>query len=496
MKKLSVCLLTTFIFGTIAGLSHSYAAGNETKTEAAPAVNKSEVQGAREAADGGYDEEAGAVKKMIEQINTLADEILPSEGQIPSRAAIKKAAGHATYYSLYHSPCTGAQSTAGTICRERTSPQLQDTLNSINTVASMITGVAVKDSCSTFAKIAKLGQMGLTAYTAACSAARAACEASCSSVKSNLDSLLTLKIESFSACTGVGANALELAAAQAKCASYTAAVKNLTDQIIPILTADAKKDDVKSVAMKNTACTYDYANMLVSAGAGIASMISGFNSGQNCDNQSNGTGDPAKVADNTAKCAKPENAELPECLCLANPRLPGCANGLQKAGDGTTSNLTALSSPNANGDDKKNSNLDLSGSRDVASDKHANSDSGSGGAGAPLGGGGSGLGGGGSGGGGGSAAGVGGAGDKKGLSANILGGGSGGGGGGSWGAGGYSSESNAKLRPYLPGGEKDPNKMAGQQNWTKEVTGQGGKSNWEKVRDRYRDNNSSLLNSN
>ena len=31
-------------------------------------------------------------------------------------------------------------------------------------------------------------------------------------------------------------------------------------------------------------------------------------------------------------------------------------------------------------------------------------------------------------------------------------------------------------------------------SWANEVTGQGGKSNWEKVRDRYKDNNTSLLN--
>jgi hypothetical protein len=82
---------------------------------------------------------------------------------------------------------------------------------------------------------------------------------------------------------------------------------------------------------------------------------------------------------------------------------------------------------------------------------------------------------------------------QKALNANILGGGGGGGGGGGWGARGGGSDSSKGYRSYLPGGDKDPNKMAGQQSWTKEVTGQGGKSNWEKVKDRYRDNKSTLL---
>ncbi|MDG0815063.1 hypothetical protein [Bdellovibrio svalbardensis] len=489
MKKLGVCLLTAFIFGVFA--TSPYAFGDESATKA-PVTDKSDIQSAREAADGGYDKEAGDVKAMLAEINQLAVSITEAQAQIP-RAAIKKALGHAGYYSMYHGTCTSTQSTAGDICRERTSPQLQNTLNSINTVASMITGVAVKDSCSTFAKIAKLGQMGLTAYTAACSAARAACEASCSTVKSNLDSLINSKIETFSTCIPQGLNA-DLIANKVLCEKYSAQVNSLISKINPILTSDAKKEDVKSVAMKNIACTYDYANMIVSAGTGIASMIAGLKQGQSCDEESNGTAGTTAAADLRATCEKAENAQMPECLCLANPRLPGCANALQKAGDSSTSNFSALSSPNAGaGSDRSGAGLDLSGGdsgRDPASDFNKSADS-AGGVGAPTGGG-AGFGGSGGGFGGGGAAGAGGS-DKKGLNANILGGSSGGGGGGgSWGSGGSSSDS--KLRPYLPGGEKDPNKMAGQQNWTKEVTGQGGKSNWEKVRDRYRDNNSTLLN--
>ncbi|MEN0059187.1 MAG: hypothetical protein AAGB31_10170, partial [Bdellovibrio sp.] len=50
------------------------------------------------------------------------------------------------------------------------------------------------------------------------------------------------------------------------------------------------------------------------------------------------------------------------------------------------------------------------------------------------------------------------------------------------------------YKEYMPGGSKDPNRgMLGEQAWKKEVTGQAGKSNWEKVKDRYQDNKSSLL---
>ena len=77
------------------------------------------------------------------------------------------------------------------------------------------------------------------------------------------------------------------------------------------------------------------------------------------------------------------------------------------------------------------------------------------------------------------------------MNANILGGeagGSGGGGGGGWNGG----DGDPALRKYLPGGERDPSSMAGKA-MIKEVTSQGGKSNWEKVRERYRDNKPTLL---
>lgn len=47
---------------------------------------------------------------------------------------------------------------------------------------------------------------------------------------------------------------------------------------------------------------------------------------------------------------------------------------------------------------------------------------------------------------------------------------------------------NSPYAAYLPGGEKDPQRsVAGESAWRKEVTGAGGKSNWLKTRERYKD---------
>jgi len=229
--------------------------------------------------------------------------------------------------------------------------------------------------------------------------------------------------------------------------------------------------------------------LAVSAIAGITSIANSLNQGKQCDDDTSASNVAAQTLEQ--KCAIEANAKLPECICLKNPMLEGCGSTAVKA----TTGAEGFGSVSSSGDKTlgtsnglKSSDLAMDGAGiDGAGGKNAAS------AGTPApvgGGGGAGLGGGG----GGSGSGRDPADDKsgqKGLNANILSGSGGGGGGGGWGSRG--GEDSKGYRSYLPGGEKDPNKMAGQQSWTKEVTGQGGKSNWEKVKDRYRDNKSTLL---
>lgn len=83
---------------------------------------------------------------------------------------------------------------------------------------------------------------------------------------------------------------------------------------------------------------------------------------------------------------------------------------------------------------------------------------------------------------------------STGYNTNIYSGeNAGGGGGNSWGG----SDNASMLRQYLPGGSKDPNKavaITAQEKTKREVTSEGGKSNWQKIRERYRDQRSSLIN--
>lgn len=500
MRSLKTSLLSYLIaFSFMASVAN----GNDTKTnKKSSAPDSKGVSSAQQDVEGsGYTDEAKNLKKMTANWLSLAKLAKSAGANVPELSRLEELDSAASYYSNLHGTCVKTQATASWLCREKTSPELQKTLNNVNTVASMITGVAVQDACSNLAKIARIAQAGLTAYTAACSAARASCEASCDTVKTNLDRIKKITESSggnlstcFPGSMGEGA---------AQCSSYSSTVGGELQAV----TTTVKKDSAmsggtedegvaaKSIAMKDKACTYTYGNMLVSAGAGIASMISSFKQGQQCDEESEGTG-TENVAGGAAvdKCADAATAANdPECICKANPRTPGCSNSYQKANDGTASRLTSQGAELGTANNAGTNTLPgiesdpFASLRDLASTNSGGGDSS--GIGAPTGGGGglSGFGGGGGGG-------VGEQGEaaKKGLNTDILSGAGGGGGGGGFGS--YKG-SDSKLRQYLPGGAKDPSQgVAGQQAWKNEVTGQGGKSNWDKIKERYRDNKNTLLN--
>lgn len=456
----------------------------------------------------GYSDDAAKLKTETSAFLSHAVALESAGGKVPVMELLKKIDSFASYYSNLHGTCTTSQASAKFICREETSPKLQDTLNQVNTLMGAVTASGVTDACSTFGKIMTIAQAGLTAYTAACSAARAACESSCSTVYTNIKNINDLSkslMNTEDICfSGYPPSATTPEAQAAAKAKTTTMCLNLANELNGAFKAQvalvAEKENnyndaspSKSIISKNKACTYTYASMVISAGTGILGVIQSAKAANKCEDETDGTAATTTTTTTTETCSIAANANLPECICAANPRLAGCANALEKAGDATTSTVSALSSPNAASTTSSGlTSADLASEGTTATTAGTSSDSsGSSGTGAPVGGA-SGL----SSGGGGSSAGTGAGTDgttKSALNANILGGGTSGGGGGSWGAGRSAASGDSKYRSYLPGGDKDPNKLAGQSTWTKEVTSQGGKSNWEKVRDRYRDNSNTLI---
>jgi hypothetical protein len=244
-----------------------------------------------------------------------------------------------------------------------------------------------------------------------------------------------------------------------------------------------------------------YGKNLAAGALGIVAIASQIKSAKNCNKalSTDCTLNPTAVGCNVAiNCADPANATKPNCICMNNPRTPGCSGVA-----GSTSDAGVNVSATATTATKGSSDPGFMGGGENGSSAMAGAAAG----GAGASGGGAGGGGMGAGGGGGSGK----AGDAnpkgggKSLNANILSGdyGSGGGGraGGSAGGGMNSGSSMdpatlAKYKDYLPGGTKDSARVPASDPVANQVTGGGGKSNWQKVSERYLDNRGRMLGGN
>lgn len=380
-------------------------------------------------------------------------------------------------YQKNREACLSNQADASTQCLEGLSPDTAGAANGVNSVLGQV-GQNASDTCGKFSKAMDLAKAGLSAFSANCGAAQGSCSSSCQKASDGLKAL----VKKAQAEASGGAKCMDPANVQ--CQSLLMQYQQALQEGIGAAQEEMKADDAESVAGKQKICDKKYKGNINGALQGLMGMLAGMMQGNKCEEETDGTGEDKKgnIAD---RCMLAENATLPECICKVSPLTVGCGGSSAKLSEASSSQYAGgLDAKNTGDGEGPSTTLDNLNEKM----QHAKLPDGGEGAGAPMGGGSAGLGSGGTGSGPGAQNAEGGG---SGLNTNILAGtGGGGGGGGGWGA-----ARGENYRNYLPGGAKDPTRgVAGQQAWTKEVTGQGGKSNWEKVKDRYRDNKSSLLN--
>jgi len=505
-KSLSATFLKAFTFTFILAQANPAFSSDMSlgvQNGGAPVSSSSGTGGKIAPASGAPGVDIGGIPGAKEKIRAEISKMLSQNARIPTIAAtggivdISQIQTTFTKYDTNSEPCISAQANASTVCLEKTSPKLQETLNAVNVIVSGLSAAAVADACSTIGKALNVAKLGLTAYTATCGALRATCEYVCSSASGALTELKAAATAAQMTCipvtppNAVGPLAVKYASEKAACEALIAEFQSTKTALLTAIDPELMAENPKSIAGKSKLCTYTYADLLLSAGAGILSTIQSMKGANKCEEDTKASDTPTVPTDLAVKCAMDQYKATEECICYLNPRTTGCANSLEKT------NMNGESSFGSSGDvvtpsPKVTSMSGLGDNRPTGLDGGGSGSDGSGGAGVPMGGGGSGIGGGGGGG-----DGMGRGPNSEGgsgLNTDILSGSGGGGGGGAWGRGGSGTSANGKYRDYLPGGNKDPRSLGGQAPWTKEVTGQGGKSNWEKVRDRYRDNKSTLIN--
>lgn len=428
--------------------------------------------------------------------------------------------------------CVARHMTASKMCIESLSPEIQAAMMIMIPMLKTMSGSSVADACKNQNDIASIAQKGLTLYQAACGGTKAYCDSACSS---SLKGILSFE-NSFIKCTQQAILKVQ-SAGQADLNSIQTLVNSIRDPKIP-----------GSVGNRAEVCGKHYGMMLAQGAIGLMQVVQQNKAAAACRDAAEQNKSPTAcltIADATEKasciakqCSLPQyatsntlccteieaNRFVGSCLqvscgtetfryhesCLAMT----CSNPLYK----NTSGCDVCRNSASNTCGWKTTGVNTDGSNKLTTDgvklstgaTKANSPTGGSdgpnlgggsngsmltpdgakpsGAAPPSGGGGSGLA---------SGSGVSGSADRgvgsnsKKLSTALFGGE--GGGGGGFGFGGRGTASEGGLRNYLPGGSKSAANVAGKFDYSKEITGAYGKSVWDKVKDRYNDNKSSLL---
>mgnify|MGYP000373139756 CR=1 FL=1 len=409
----------------------------------------------------------------------------------PTLQAVDKMNSLAAAYATAQKACEQRYSMATNLCVLNRSPAMQTFTLMLPTLTTGLSTVV--DQCSSVSKIADALQIGLTAYNVACAGAKVYCDNACGKAKISLEGIKKLTPE-VSAELETKCAALTTAPPAYPCDSATrgaipAQLATLEGAVDKELNEGVDAPAGQSVAARSKTCGSYGMQLASSIPAGLQLAKKMQADGDACKKQTDGNNTDDSSDQQTALNCAGADANTPECICINSPRTPGCQNGLASL------SATAMG--------KGVSALKTAGAKSTTGVPSSGNLGGLGGDGfGPAGGGGGKAGGGALSGGGGAGVGGGGAGGGKGdgrsaepgvevQGGNMVGEGGGAGGGGRGGSG-YGG-SNSKLKAYMPGGAKDPKrKMAG---WSlpNDITGQAGKSNWEKVRDRYNDNRRSFL---
>ncbi|MEK6774197.1 MAG: hypothetical protein AABY64_09665 [Bdellovibrionota bacterium] len=411
--------------------------------------------------------------------------------------------GHCKKFRLARAACWGTHGVAANACLAERSVSMTSILAGAQAFAALGSQMTIQNTCSGAAKALRTMQVGMAAYTAVCTAAQVGCATSCGSAESNLKQFSaytgTSMGKALAPCTLDDVIANELPAVTKdggiptlanapQCFAGKDMLEGVLNNLSEQLKMELNPELLPVTAGMSKTCSIDFQSMAAAGLATAASLVQAHMQSVACEKQT-----AANAAAAAMNCDDPANSSVPDCICKKSPRSQGCQNALIKAGGPETATASGSTAPTLLG---TRSGLPPEGTtvgRDpagVAEKSTAASNAGGAQAGAPVGGSGGGVGGtDGTGAGGGQE--MPGGHRGRGYNTNVMGGYDGGGGSGG-GRGGFRSDADANkaLANYRKG--IDPVKVAAQA-WSREVSPQSGRSNFEKIKSRYNDNRRTLV---
>ena len=442
-------------------------------------------EGAATAAAGG----AEAVEPLTPDLEMIRAEAAKIKAAAATAGVTSAAKVVATTTSLKTTggTCEFKKKAADAVCLETLNPEITGFVSEYGDLINMgiMVGGTLGEQCKGISSALTKAGTVLGLYQAACKVAQTMCNSTCakvmpdiSAVQASLTAAVAESAERVAECAATGT-----LAAPAVCTKFTEAAAVIKTSAAAI---NAKLPHVEMIKSKKELVCNKYQISTQQAMMGALSALKGLAQSKQCEEKTSST--PVVANLDCANTASPGYASI-NCQCARGEKTAAdCQNIKVGANNIKPGSIALPNTGNPTSTEKKNLGLgDLGGDNSPVGTQTAALS----GAGAPVDGGGSGLGGGGNGQGG--SLGQDGAGSAKRLNANVLGGGFGGGGGGGGGSAGPGYGMDEKLKDYMPGGKNDPNRSIASQIG-KEVTPEAGRTNWEKVKLRYRDNYSSLLN--
>jgi hypothetical protein len=385
---------------------------------------------------GGLEEAAATIKANVAIIAALPAKAIAGGADFTIATLPAMQAGAAEYESS-RVTCYSAQASAGTMCMEKTNPNLISTIAKVNLGVAGLNSLAVNDACKGMSKVMTLAQGGMTAFLAVCGAMRARCSLTCGTTSSALAKL--------SGAAGGGAYCKPMTpAGGAICGEVLGSYSGAIAKIKAALAQEANAVDVtqRPIAAKVAVCSKGYGLMLASGAVSLASIMKSMKQSKKCDKDSDGSGSSAAATTAASPAATVAPVETPATTgssTIATVETPETSANLIVAPDAPASTPTTEVTD---------------GTKVRAASANQAGVAGGGTRGALT-------------------TGANGSLNASGSSAEL--------------AAGTVSEKTKEYQAYMPGGAKDPSRsVAGQSDYEKEVTAAGGKSNWSKTREAYR----------
>lgn len=390
---------------------------------------------------GGLEEAAASIKASVAIIAALPAEATAgmADFTIPTLPVMQSSAAE---YESTRVACYGAQATASTMCMEQTNPNIISTVAKVNLAVAGLNSLAVNDACKGMSKIMTLAQAGMTGFIAVCGAMRLKCNMSCGTTSAALSKLSGATGGSAFCKPFPGPQAAVGAATCSKVlASYSGAIGKIKAALA--LEANAADPTVRPVAAKVAICSKGYGLMLASGAVSLISIVKSMKESNKCDEETDGGGSSSTASKDAAA------SSTTTASTTGSSTTTGTTTTTETPE--TSSNLiVAPEAPAASATDPAATNSQVrtasaNGAAGVAGATRGSLTSGSGSSSLST------------------------SGASEDLAASSV------------------EQKTSVYQAYMPGGVKDPSRsIAGQSAYEKEVTAAGGKSNWSKTREAYR----------